>query len=489
MSSKSAKIVKNTKDAGRALIFPWFWSITGRLTLLYTLSAFGVLVLATVFLYWVLVSNLEREDNEFLADKIRILRGILQKHPDNIEALKEEVKWEGAALEPPEYYIRILDEEGRTLMETPGMSSIITASLFRATISAAKVPKRGIKWKSHDGKLYLLKAAWVEFDSSSRDRQQLQVALDVSGDEVFIADYRRKLLFVLILGILFSTGAGVVTARKGMHPLEEITEVAQRITATKLHERINPAKWPNELTALATAFDGMLSRLEDSFTQLSQFSSDLAHELRTPINNLIGEAEVALSRARTPEEYRQVLESSLEEYGRLSRMIDNLLFLARAENPETGIERSLFDASKEIEAVREFYDAIAEEQGVKVICQGNTLLNADPILFRRALSNLLSNALQYAPHGGRITISVKQLDDQSVEVSVSDTGSGIAPEDLPRVFNRFYRADRARSQYPQGTGLGLAIVKSIMDLHGGTVTIQSELAKGTTVILRFPPPA
>jgi two-component system heavy metal sensor histidine kinase CusS len=328
-------------------------------------------------------------------------------------------------------------------------------------------------------------AAWAEVGSSSRERRVLQIALDVSDDEALLAGYRRKLLAVLFFGILFSAGVGVVIARKGMRPLEDITKVAQRITATQLRERIGPARWPKELTALATAFDEMLIRLEHSFTQLSQFSSDLAHELRTPINNLMGEAEVTLTRARTPYEYRQTLESSLEEYAKLSRMIENLLFLARAENPETYIGRSPFDPGKEIEAVREFYDALVDEQGVEVICRGNGLLNADPILFRRALSNLLSNALQYTPRGGKINISVKQSDDQSIEVSVSDTGSGIAPEDIPRVFDRFYRADRARSQYPQGMGLGLAIVKSIMDLHGGTVVVQSEPTKGTIVTLRF----
>lgn len=200
----------------------------------------------------------------------------------------------------------------------------------------------------------------------------------------------------------------------------------------------------------------------------------------------MGEAEVALSRTRTLDEYRHVLESSLEEYGRLSRMIDSLLFLARAESRDTQIKRSLLNAFKEIKAVQEFYESVAEEQGVEVTCQGNALLNVDPILFRRAVSNLLSNALQYTPRGGKVTLSVKQTDDECVEVSVSDTGSGIDPEHLPKIFDRFYRADRARSQHPQGAGLGLAIVKSIMDLHGGTVAIKSEPDKGTTVTLRFP---
>jgi two-component system heavy metal sensor histidine kinase CusS len=144
------------------------------------------------------------------------------------------------------------------------------------------------------------------------------------------------------------------------------------------------------------------------------------------------------------------------------------------------------DASKEIKALQEFYSIIAEERGITVFCEGSAKLNADQLLFQRAVSNLVSNALQYTPRGGTVTISVREADDRHVEVSVKDTGIGIASEDLPNIFDRFYRASSGRSRHPEGTGLGLPIVKSIMDLHGGTVHIQSEPGKGTIVTLRFP---
>jgi len=483
----SLKTVENTTSYRSASSSPWSWSITRRLTFLYTLSALGMLVISAVFLYWVLVSNLEREDNQFLAAKIQVLRVILRERPDKQEALEEEVKWEGASFQFAKYYARILDEEGRTQIETPGMDNILVSSLFPAPISFIQTPEKGTKWRSNDGRPYLLMAAWAGLGHSRGNQRLVQVALNVSHENALIAEYRRKLAVVLSLGILFSAAVGVAVARKGMRPLEEITKTAQRITVTQLHERITPARWPRELAALATAFDDMLNRLEDSFTRLSQFSADLAHELRTPINNLMGEAEVALSRTRAPNEYRQVLESSLEEYARLSRMVESLLFLARAESTETRIERSLFNGRKEMEAVREFYDALAEEQGVEVICQGNAPLRADQILFRQALSNLLSNALQYTPRSGKIILSIKQTEDEFVEVAVSDTGFGIDPEHLPKLFDRFYRVDPARSRKTSGTGLGLAIVRSIMKLHGGSVAIQSEPAKGTIVSLRFPP--
>jgi two-component system heavy metal sensor histidine kinase CusS len=230
----------------------------------------------------------------------------------------------------------------------------------------------------------------------------------------------------------------------------------------------------------------MLDRLQDSFTRLSGFSADLAHELRTPINNLRGEAGVALSQARSPEEYRRTLESSLEEYARLTRLIDNMLFLARADGPTTVIERVPCDTHIAIEAVREFYEALAEDRGIKVRCEGRGMVNADPVLFRQAVSNLLSNALNHTSRGGQVVMRILQREDRGLEISVSDTGCGIAAEHLPRIFDRLYRVDPARSQNPNGAGLGLAIVKSIMGLHGGTVEAQSEQGRGSIFKLLFP---
>ncbi|MBI3811544.1 MAG: heavy metal sensor histidine kinase [Nitrospirae bacterium] len=477
------KTAEETKDRRPAWTRPGGWSITGRLTVLYTLSTVGMFLVATGLLYWVLVSDLEKADKQFLNDKIRVLRAILREHPDKAEGLEEEVSSAGA------YDVRVLDQEKRVLIETPGMVYILPVPLFPAPIGPNEMPVAGVKWKSSRGRSYRVVSAWAEVGRSIQNQRLLQVALDITSEQTLIIGYRRRLMVALLGGILFSAGSGIAVARRGMRPVKEITQTAERITAAQLHERIDPARWPKELTALATAFDQMLDRLQESFTRLSRFSADLAHELRTPIHNLMGEAEVALSRNRAPEEYREVLESSLEEFAKLSRMIDGLLFLARAENPECTIERQTVEARKEIETVADFHDAVAKEQGIEIACEGAASLSADPILLRRALSNLLSNALQYTPRGGRIVVSARPVADLGVEIRVKDTGSGIAPEHLPKIFDRFYRADSARSPFPQGFGLGLAIVKSIMDLHGGAVAIQSEPSKGTTVTLTFSSPS
>jgi two-component system heavy metal sensor histidine kinase CusS len=234
---------------------------------------------------------------------------------------------------------------------------------------------------------------------------------------------------------------------------------------------------------MAFAFDEMLKRLDDSFTRLSQFSADLAHELRTPIANMLGEAQVALSRDRSSAEYRETIESTIGECERLSGIVDNLLFVARADAAREPVARKQFDARAAVEKIAAFYQTIAEDHHVAISCSGQGQISADLALFERAVGNLVDNALRFTPDNGSIQIALAER-ATDFEVAVSDNGSGIAPEHLPRVFDRFYRAESSRSS--DGAGLGLALVKSIVDLHGGTARIQSEIGRGTIVSLTFP---
>jgi two-component system heavy metal sensor histidine kinase CusS len=257
----------------------------------------------------------------------------------------------------------------------------------------------------------------------------------------------------------------------------------ERIGPTHLNERIAPANWPRELQPLAIAFDEMLKRLDDSFTRLSQFSADLAHELRTPIANMLGEAQVALSRDRSAAEYRETIESTIGECERLSGIVDNLLFVARADAATEPVEPVRFDARAAIEKIAAFYETIAEDRHITINCSGRGQISADPALFERAVGNLVDNALRFTPENGSIQIALTEHPGD-FEIAVSDNGSGVAAEHLPRVFDRFYRAEPSRGS--DGAGLGLALVKSILDLHGGSARIHSQIGHGTTVSLTFP---
>ncbi len=468
------------------------WSIKWRLTVLYFVSAFGILLISTVILYWVLAKRLVKEDGQFLAAKIGLLREILKEEPNNQDVLREEIEWERAPFRLAKYYARILGPSGNIIIETGKMRSIAPVGIFPKPAGLSEIPSRATRRKSTNGHNLLLMTALAKAGGPNGGIRVLQLALDISHEDELIFDYRKQLVIVLLVGILLSAGIGIFIAGKGLKPVEKMTRTIQHISAHQLHRRLGQSDWPLELNDLAGAFDGMLDRLEDSFNRLSQFSADLAHELRTPINNLIGETEVTLSRERMPGEYREVLESSLEEYSRLSHVIESLLFLARAESPEANVEKKKFDPRKEIEDVIEFYEVMADDKGVKISFaqtsnpDSDFVLNADPTLFRHALSNLVSNALRYTSDGGKVDIGVSRSSTGRVDVWVEDNGIGIEHEHVARIFDRFYRVDSSRSENKSGSGLGLAIVKSIMQLHRGSVSVESEPGKGTKVTLSFP---
>ena len=455
-----------------------------RLMAFYTLSAFLILSSTNAVLYREMVKNLELNSDHSISDEIDVIRDMLRGKDTEKEFYRETVL-EHAERKYIKHYLRVLDAKGDIIIESPQMESVILPAAFPAPREDYRVHGNRFEFRAGNGNLYILKSLYTEIRGFGGRGKVLQMALDVSDVDIFISEYRSKLIKMLALGVLISAVAGAVVSQRGLRPLSLITQTAQRITANRLNERIDPKQWPRELFALAVAFDSMLDRLETSIKGLSHYSANLAHELRTPINNLMVEADIALSRARTPEEYQKVIGSNMEEYARLARIIDSLLFLARTDNAQTGINLTLIDVRREIEDIAEFYSAMASDKGIQISCSGEAALRADPVLFRRAVSNLLANAVNHTEAAGQIAVSVRQGQEQSLEVAVSDTGCGIAPEHLPHIFERFYRGTSLRRTESHGSGLGLAIVKSIMELHGGVVEVKSQPAQGTTATLRF----
>lgn len=464
---------------------PKRWSITGRLAFLYTLSALVTLGVVAIFFIWAMRDSMYREESDFLNDRLRVYGSIIESQPNHLQIIRRDIDWEGAYVAFPEYYTRIV-AGSTTILETPGMARLIPPALFSTppTRRSYQGRERSVRHVVN-GRVFLLSARTVD-GFGTEGARTIQLAVDVSNGEAVIAEKVQSSIILFFVGIILATGVGVVVARQALSPVREITRVAEQITITRIDTRTDPERWPSELRSLAIAFNGMLDRLEESFARLSQVSSNLAHELRTPITILLGEAEVVLAKERTPDEYRRTIESAVDECLRLSRLIDRMLFLARAENPATRIARSRFDVMEELDKVVSYFEALAEERRADIIVSGNGFLSGDRLMFNRALSNLLANALYYSSPGVRIEVAVSQDEDGSLAVTVRDTGFGIAAEDLARIFDRFYRGEKTRASHPGGTGLGMAIVKSIMDLHGGTIDIISTPGTGTEVTLRFP---
>jgi heavy metal sensor kinase len=451
-------------------------SIAAKLVLLFTLTATLLLSCGLGVFYWIVVRHAFAEDNAVLADKISGLREDFKENGPGIFGQESRTHRAGDS-----YWIRVLDADGHTVTEGPGMDRLIPPDVFPSAQRSTSFIGNLKDYRS-GAKLFSLIAV---NEQTGGQTYTIQVAQDRSSDEQLERRFGVLLCVVLAGSLLASAIIAITVTKHGLRPLGEMTRSLERIGPGHLNERVAPAGWPRELQPLATTFDAMLARLEDSFTRLSQFSADLAHELRTPVANIMGEGQVALTRDRTPGEYREVIESNVAECERLSGIVDNLLFVSRVDAARESIERKLFDARAAVEKIAAFYRTLAEERHIAIHCSGKGEIYADPVLFERAVSNLVDNALRFTPDGSEIKISIMVRDAHS-EIAVSDNGRGIAPEHLPRVFDRFYRADPSRSS--GGAGLGLALVKSIVDLHGGTARLESEVNRGTTVTLVFPSP-
>lgn len=462
----------------------WTGSLAARMTLWYTLSSFALVLTASGFLYHALSDGLIHEDEVLLFQNIQTLKDILKESPGELEDLQQVVGNGKTPARAAWIWTRILDGSGGRVVETPGMSRILSPSLFPPELSA----DRSSAVSSPDGRLFRALSVQTLWPEHSPPEATIEMAVDRSSDEDILKKFREKLLVVLIFSLIACALAGYWIAYRGIRPVKEMAETAALIRSNTLYERLEISGLPSELSDLAETFNGMLYRLEDSFARLSRFSSDIAHELRTPLQNLRGEVEVVLRRERGPGEYQDLLGSCLEEYQRLSNMIDRLLFLARAEDPKTQIQMETIFLKKELELLRDFYELSAGEAGIllEMEAPSDLELSADRYMFQRAVGNLVENALNHTPSRGKVRLKAAS-NRTNILVEVSDTGRGIPKDQLPRVFDRFYRVDVSRSVSSGGAGLGLSIVKSIMDLHGGSVEIHSEISQGTSVILLFPP--
>lgn len=460
-------------------------SIGARLTLFYSVAILLATALFACVVYWRLEANFAAEHARFLEAKIAELKEDFSDGHGRPHALLSEIAKETAGTRLREYEARVISG-ARVLGETPSMGTELPTTVFPPEASAQDAIRR-VRSVAVARHRFLLTSVTLAAPTGAKSLE-LQIALDVSRDTALLAAFREAMIltFLVLAPILILTGLWV--AARGLAPLRRIAEAAQGVTPSRLAERIPMAPpWPRELAGLVVTFNGMLDRLEEAFGRLSRFSADLAHEIRTPLGNLIGEIEVSLRRPRSPEEYRATLESNLEECRRLGALIEDLLFLARAEHADVTLHKECVDGRKICDQAVARLNAAADPRGIHVSIEGDAEIHADPVLLRQALTNLLSNAVRHAPDGASVGVRLRKEDNGSAMIAVHNGGPPIAAEHLPRLFDRFYQVDPSRTHGAgQGTGLGLSIVQSIMALHGGTAMIESTKGAGTTATLLFP---
>ena len=298
------------------------------------------------------------------------------------------------------------------------------------------------------------------------------LAIETTETRQLLREHALIAAFVALAGTLASTLLAWVVVRRGLAPLSQLAARAEQVTAPKLGARLSLHDAPREVHGLADSINRMLERLEESFRALEQFSADIAHELRTPINNLLLQTQVTLSRPRDPADYREALHSNLEELERLQRMVSDMLFLARADRGMIELAAEEIALRPEIEGVSEYFEAAAAERGQSITIRGEGRLEGDRSLLRRALNNLLSNAVRYSPRGAGIEVEIDAAG--ASRVTVSNPSDPLGDDELRRLFQRFTRRDDSRARAIEGAGLGLAIVDSIMKLQGGALRARTE---------------
>jgi two-component system, OmpR family, heavy metal sensor histidine kinase CusS len=457
-------------------------SLTLWFALSNSIAAFVILSLIALLLYFGLASQLEDQNHRYLHDEVRLLESMISF--DQVQALKQEVNLDQHGEEYVKHYIRVLDHNEQAVVETAGMAEAAPHSMFNTGVRK-HFDIQDRTWRNQSGEVIVGVAVPVQLGKGKADGI-LEVALDVTNVNQILDAYRLKIYGVLLLGSLLCTAVSFSIARKGTSPLREITTMVRRITASNLSERISPSGWPAEIVGLADAMNLMLDRLGDSFSRLYNSATNLSHKMRTPLTIMRGEAEVALSRDRSVEELQDVLASNLEENNRLLRLIESILFLANAETGKFNPNPVPLDLREELEKVVDFYVPCAEEKGISITCDGEAVAVVDAPLFRKTAAALLSNAVTYNAPGGTVDLLLRQGEAMSAEMVVTDSGCGIPPAEHEKIFDRFYRIYGTRHMDPHGTGLGLPIVKAAMDLHGGSVKVESAPGFGTTVTVRFP---
>lgn len=310
---------------------------------------------------------------------------------------------------------------------------------------------------------------------------QLTLLLDITHHQHFLQRMQRLIWLTVGLSALATALLGAWAARSGLRPLRQMSEIAASVSASSLTTRLPQNPMPQELAELTQAFNAMFSRLDDAFQRLSAFSADIAHELRTPLSNLLTHTQVTLTRPRSADDYREALLGNLEEVQWMAQMVNDMLYLAKAEHGLLNPTRETLRLEDEVDAVLEFFAPLAEEAHVQLSREGAAVLAGDRNMLRRALSNLLDNALRFTPAGGRVALRIS-ASDQQVQLSVENQGETIPEALLPRLFDRFFRADPARHEgSSEHAGLGLAITQSIIRAHGGQIRCES--AAGVTRFL------
>ena len=460
------------------------YSLLRRLTLAFAAVAALVFALTGAYLYRSLSAELTRRDDIEIAGKLNQFLQLARSSGSTTALRADPAVFHEVLLSHPGVYLGIYDAANRPLVEHTDEAGNTLASVIARPEPADAATVAASPFTCAPPGIGTSRCVRAHATLPSGETIQVALARTATDRQSLLESYRVDIWLAAALGALLVGALGYAVASRGLRPVESLGRQTSRIEAHNLNARLDARGGPVELHELATSVNRMLDRLERAFVRLSQFSSDLAHDMRTPLANVISSSQVTLSRARTTDEYEALIDSNIEECERLQRMIENMLFLARTDNARQHLKAVELDAGAELRRLASYFQALADEAGVHLAVQGEAPVVADATLFRRAVSNLASNALEHAQAGSTIELTVSTRPGYAV-VEVTNRGAAIPPEQIERIFERFYRIDSSRHGAARNAGLGLAIVKSIIELHRGKVEVESRDGR-TTFALYFP---
>ncbi|MGL6246375.1 heavy metal sensor histidine kinase [Pseudomonas sp.] len=441
-------------------------SLSSRLALLFAACTAVVSLFAGVLFSRASEAHFIELDQQLLDGKLIGLRRALH----DVQSSESEVRLADELSQQADLSLRITGSDGQRWYD-----------------SSARLPEKlphipGLSTLNDGGTDYRVLNAPLFVDRP--DSPQLTLLLDITHHQHFLQRMQHLIWLTVGLSALATALLGAWAARSGLRPLRSMSAIASSVSAQSLNARLPEENMPSELTELAHSFNAMLGRLDDSFQRLSAFSADIAHELRTPLSNLLTHTQVTLTRPRPIEDYREALHSNLEELQWMAQLVNDMLYLAKADHGLLTPKRESLELAEEVDVLLEFFAPLAEDSRVTMSREGNAQMEGDRSMLRRALSNLLDNALRFTPQEGHVRVRIVE-NAQSLRMDIENTGIGIPQTQLPRLFDRFYRADPARREgSSEHAGLGLAITRSIVRAHGGDITCTSD-SQWTSFTIRF----
>jgi two-component system, OmpR family, heavy metal sensor histidine kinase CusS len=430
-------------------------SLSSRLALLFAACTAVVSLFAGVLFSRGSEAHFIELDQQLLEGKLIGLRRALQ----DFDSDKTQNRLEDELSRQGDLALRIKSSDGERwydssiripaqLPESPGLSTLSDADADYRVLNAPLYPERP-------------------------GSPQLTLLLDITHHQHFLQRMQRLIWLTVGLSALATALLGAWAARRALRPLRRMGAIAGSVSARSLNARLPEEQMPTELAELAHSINAMLGRLDDAFQRLSAFSADIAHELRTPLSNLLTHTQVTLTRDRSLEDYREALHGNLEELQWMAQLINDMLYLAKADHGLLAPHCEPLELAEEADVLLEFFAPLAEDANVRLSREGKGRVEGDRNMLRRALSNLLDNALRFTPGGGEVRLQIVD-GAQVVSVSVENSGEGISADLIPRLFDRFYRADPARQEgSSEHAGLGLAITRSIILAHGGQIRCES----------------